>query len=87
MKVLAGTSNLSLCKDIARNLKLKLVNTNIKRFAEKMQLIRNHGEAVVEKKGVKDLTNMIGFNFRLGETKNCIVFVFSHKTIIFLTRF
>jgi len=34
MKVLAGTSNLKLCKDIARNLKLKLVNTNIKRFAD-----------------------------------------------------
>ena len=30
MKVLAGTSNSKLCKDIARQLKLKLVNTNIK---------------------------------------------------------
>jgi len=34
MKVLAGTSNSKLCKDIARHLKLKLVNTNIKRFAD-----------------------------------------------------
>ena len=34
MKILAGTSNLKLCKDIARNLKLKLVNTNIKRFPD-----------------------------------------------------
>ena len=34
MKVLAGTSNSKLCKDIARQLKLKLVNTNIKRFAD-----------------------------------------------------
>ena len=34
MKILAGTSNPKLCKDIARNLKLKLVNTNIKRFAD-----------------------------------------------------
>ena len=34
MKVLAGTSNLRLCKDIARQLKLKLVNSNIKRFAD-----------------------------------------------------
>ena len=34
MKVLAGTSNLKLCKDIARQLKLKLVNSNIKRFAD-----------------------------------------------------
>ena len=34
MKVLAGTSNLKLCKDIARQLKLKLVKSNIKRFAD-----------------------------------------------------
>ena len=34
MKVLAGTSNYKLCKEIARYLKLKLVNTNIKRFAD-----------------------------------------------------
>ena len=34
MKILAGTSNMKLCKDIARNLKLKLVNTNIKRFPD-----------------------------------------------------
>ena len=34
MKVLAGTSNSRLCKDIARHLKLKLVNSNIKRFAD-----------------------------------------------------
>ena len=34
MKVLAGTSNKKLCKDIARQLKLKLVNSNIRRFAD-----------------------------------------------------
>ena len=34
MKVLAGTSNSKLCKDIARQLKLKLVNSNIQRFAD-----------------------------------------------------
>ena len=34
MKVLAGTSNLKLCKNIARQLKLKLVNSHIKRFAD-----------------------------------------------------
>ena len=34
MKVLAGTSNSKLCKNIARQLKLKLVNTNIKRFGD-----------------------------------------------------
>ena len=34
MKVLAGTSNLRLSKDIARQLKLKLVNSHIRRFAD-----------------------------------------------------
>ena len=34
MKVLAGTSNLKLCTDIARQLKLKLVNSRIRRFAD-----------------------------------------------------
>ena len=34
MKILAGTSNLKLCEDIASKLKLKLINTNIKRFQD-----------------------------------------------------
>ena len=34
MKVLSGTSNTKLSKNIAKHLKLKLVNTNIKRFAD-----------------------------------------------------
>ena len=34
MKVLAGTSNSRLCENIARQLKLKLINSNIKRFAD-----------------------------------------------------
>ncbi len=34
MKILTGTSNLKLSKDISKNLRLKLVNSNIKRFAD-----------------------------------------------------
>ena len=34
MKILSGTSNLKLSKDISKALKLKLVNSNIKRFAD-----------------------------------------------------
>ncbi len=49
-----------------------MVTTNDDRLAERVQLIRNHAEAVVEKKGVTDLTNMIGFNFRLGEIEAAI---------------
>ena len=34
MKILSGTSNLKLSKSISKNLKLKLINTNIRRFAD-----------------------------------------------------
>jgi len=46
--------------------------TNNKKLAERMQLIRNHGEAVVEGKGVDDISNIIGYNFRLGEIEAAI---------------
>jgi dTDP-4-amino-4,6-dideoxygalactose transaminase len=46
--------------------------TNDNDLAERMQLIRNHAEAVVEGKGVKNLVNMIGFNFRMGEVEAAI---------------
>jgi perosamine synthetase len=39
---------------------------------ERLQLIRNHAEAVVEGKGVTNLSNMIGHNFRLGEIECAI---------------
>ena len=41
-------------------------------IAEKLQLIRNHAEAVVEDKGVSNLSNMLGYNFRLGEVECAI---------------
>ena len=37
-----------------------------------MRLIRNHAEAVVKDKGVTNLSNMIGHNFRLGEIECAI---------------
>ncbi len=49
-----------------------MVTTNDDRLAERVQLIRNHAEAVVERKGISDLSNMIGFNFRLGEIEAAI---------------
>lgn len=36
-------------------------------LADKMKLIRNHAEAVVEAKGYSSLVNMLGFNFRMTE--------------------
>jgi len=41
-------------------------------IAERMRLIRNHAEAVVGDKGETNLTNMIGYNFRLGEIECAI---------------
>ena len=41
-------------------------------LADRMRLIRNHAEAVVEDKGVTSLNNMIGHNFRLGEIECAI---------------
>jgi len=49
-----------------------MCTTNDSDFAERLQLIRNHAEAVVEEKGTKNLVNMIGFNFRLGEIEAAI---------------
>ena len=41
-------------------------------FAERLQLIRNHAEVVVKNKGVKNLVNMIGFNYRMTEIEAAI---------------
>ncbi len=46
--------------------------TNDPAIAERLQLIRNHGEAVVAKKGVENISNILGFNFRLGEIEAAI---------------
>ena len=46
--------------------------TNNDVLAERMQLIRNHAESVIGGKGIKNLTNMIGFNFRMGEIEAAI---------------
>jgi perosamine synthetase len=41
--------------------------TNDDDVADRLQLIRNHAEAVVEQKGTKNIVNMIGQNYRLTE--------------------
>ena len=46
--------------------------TNDDRLADRLQLIRNHAEAVVGPKGNTELNNMVGFNFRLGEIECAI---------------
>ncbi|MCI8449493.1 MAG: DegT/DnrJ/EryC1/StrS family aminotransferase [Eubacterium sp.] len=46
--------------------------TNDDELAERLRLIRNHAEAVVENKGVTNLNNMIGFNMRMTEIEAAI---------------
>jgi dTDP-4-amino-4,6-dideoxygalactose transaminase len=41
-------------------------------LAEKIRLIRNHAEAVVEAKGYSTLVNMLGFNYRMTELEAAI---------------
>jgi len=46
--------------------------TNDDYLADRLQLIRNHAEVVVKKKGVQNIVNMIGFNYRLPEIEAAI---------------
>ena len=49
-----------------------IVTTNSDYFVERLQLIRNHGEAVVEAKGVTNIVNTFGFNLRLTEIQAAV---------------
>lgn len=49
-----------------------VVVTNDDELAERVRLIRNHAEAVVEEKKTADLANMIGFNFRMTEMEAAV---------------
>lgn len=41
--------------------------TDCDNLAKRLHMIRNHGENVIEELGVQDLTNMIGYNYRMTE--------------------
>jgi dTDP-4-amino-4,6-dideoxygalactose transaminase len=49
-----------------------VVVTDDDRLAQRLQLIRNHAETVVEDMGVKDLNNMLGFNYRMTELQAAV---------------
>ena len=46
--------------------------TNNKKLAHKMQLLRNHAEAVMDTNDPKELNNMVGHNYRMGEIEAAI---------------
>ena len=50
-----------------------MVVTNNKKLAERIKLIRNHAEAIIEKK-IKKINNLVGYNFRLGEMEAALEF-------------
>jgi dTDP-4-amino-4,6-dideoxygalactose transaminase len=49
-----------------------VVVTDSEDYAERLQLIRNHGEVVVKAKEVHNLVNMVGFNYRMTEIEAAI---------------
>lgn len=46
--------------------------TDDDRYAQRLRLIRNHGEAVIKSDDPAELANVIGYNFRLGEIESAI---------------
>ncbi len=49
-----------------------VVTTNDADLAERLSLIRNHAEAVAGRRGVENIVNLVGFNFRMGEIEAAI---------------
>ena len=49
-----------------------IIVTNDDDLADRLRLIRNHGEAVVKAKGTQNITNLIGFNYRMTEIEAAI---------------
>lgn len=49
--------------------------TDDDRMAARLQLIRNHAESVIESNDPAELSNMIGYNFRMGEIEAAIASV------------
>src|SRR5207253_3688552 len=49
-----------------------VVVTDDDAFAERLQLVRNHAEVVVKDKGVKNIINMLGYNYRMTEIEAAI---------------
>ena len=56
-----------------------LLVTDDDHLAERLQLIRNHGEAVIQSDDPAELANILGHNFRLGEIEAAIARAQLHK--------
>lgn len=49
-----------------------VITTNNSTLADRCQMIRNHGENVTAPRKIKDLTNLIGYNYRMTEMECAI---------------
>lgn len=49
-----------------------VIVTNNEKLAERSFLIRNHGENIIEPKGIEDIWNTFGYNFRMTEIEAAI---------------
>lgn len=49
-----------------------IITTNNDFLADRCQLIRNHAENVAEPREIEDLTNLIGYNYRMTEIESAI---------------
>ncbi len=49
-----------------------VITTNNDNFADRCQMIRNHAENVTAPREIKDLTNLIGYNYRMTEIECAI---------------
>jgi len=56
-----------------------LLVTDDDHLAQRLQLIRNHGEAVIQSDNPSELANILGHNFRLGEIEAAIARAQLHK--------
>ena len=89
MKVLAGTSNLKLCKDIARQLKLKLVNSNIKRFINQNKKNESFFEKINNEKynfNLRDFINKKIFDLNVKNIENIDMNTYSEKDFFYSYR-
>jgi dTDP-4-amino-4,6-dideoxygalactose transaminase len=60
--------------------------TNNERLALRMQLIRNHAEAITADMGLQDLDNLVGFNYRMTELE-AAVSIGQFKQLDFLNNY
>lgn len=49
-----------------------MIVTDDDRLADRLRLLRNHAEVVVKAKGEEDITNMVGYNYRMTELEAAI---------------